>query len=96
MPKAEALNLVSKIKQGIILCSLAGFGGLSLLVLTNMHISATSTSSTQQPASSQATPSTSASSTPSSSGGILQPQGGGYGFGSGSSSQGPSSWSRGS
>jgi hypothetical protein len=88
MPKAQALELVEMFKRGIVVASLLGFGTLSALVLSNMHISASTNANQITP--SQTNPfdsSSDDSSGDSTSGGTFQQ--GGYGFGSNSPSQGP-------
>lgn len=90
MPKAQVLELVEKCKRGIVVVSLVGFATLSALVLSNMHVSASQTTSPQtNPASSSAS-----DSSDSSAGSIFQQQQGGYGFGSDPSSQQPVSRSQ--
>jgi hypothetical protein len=79
MPKVQALELAEKLKRGIIVVALLGFGMLSALVIGNMPTTASTSTN-------QATPT---QTDPSSSGGVLQQQQGGYGFGATPTPQGP-------
>jgi hypothetical protein len=81
MPKPRALALANRFKRWFLVASVLGFGGVSALVVSNMHI----TSSTSTTSSSNSSSSTSSSSTSSSS---SSTQTGGYGFGQSTSSGG--------
>jgi len=85
MPKAEALSLVQRLKRWIVVASVVTFGALGGLALVHVTgVTAQSTNTSTQ----QTTPASS-----SQNGGFLQQPQGGYQFGSGSSSQLPSTTS---
>ncbi len=91
MPKGQAIALVEKIKRGVVLVTLVGFGTLSALVLSNMHADAAGPGSSSGPA--QTNPPD--ANDPAGSN-TFQPQQGGYGFGPADPGQGPISTSHGS
>lgn len=102
MPKAQAVSMARTLKRSMVVTSIAVFGVLSGLVATHLQTTTTS-QSTSTPASQNTSSSSSSSSTSSSnnsssnqnssnttnSGSFFNQQGGGYGFGNGSTSQPP-------
>lgn len=82
MPKAEALNVVRKLKGTLIASSLVAFGLLSALVATHTVSASSQAPYTANPGSDAGTNSGTSSSSPSAGGNYFQHQsGGGYGFG---------------
>jgi uncharacterized membrane protein YgcG len=106
MPKAQAVSMARTLKRVIVVASIAGFGILSGVVATHLQTittsQSTSTSASQNTSSNTSSSSTSSTTNSNSnqnssnvnSGGFFNQQGGGYGFGSGSSSQAPITSSR--
>ncbi len=94
MPKAKALALLRKLKQGIVVASFLSFGTFSALAVshtvgattTSTSTSTSTTASTTKTATATPTTTTTATATPTTT---STQQGGSYGFGSSSSSSNP-------